>query len=140
MSPKYNTKNLQVTEPTLPKTQKIKFSFEYYDTSNKYCLSSWSVDRIKKTLDRLKNVNTKTFNDLRRERYVYHFSEVIWEKTIEKNGFPDSRTKHLPAFHFSLLGVNDQLARVYGVFSEDTFYVVWFDLDHKIWPTPLKNT
>lgn len=120
--------------------QNLKFSFEYYDESGKYCLSSWSGEQIKMGLKRLKEISSKSFFGLQNESKVYHFNEVIWEKTIEKNGFPDSRTKNLSAFHFALLGVNGQLTRVYGAYSQGVFYIVWFDLNHDIWPTLLKHT
>ena len=124
----------------LSDNRKLRFSFEYYDSTSKYCLSSCTGEQVKKTLSRLKDINSKTLNELRRERWVYHFNEVIWENTKEKGGFPDSRLSKLPAFHFALLGVNQQLARVFGAYSQDTFYIVWFDLNHKIYPSPLKNT
>lgn len=122
-------------------SEKIKFSFEYYDCSGKYCLSNWSTDKIKKSLERLKNINTKSLKELTspNNSRVYHFSEVIWEKTEEPNGFPDGRVKNLSHFHFALLGVNKQLARVYGAYYLGTFYIIWFDLNHDIWPTPQKN-
>ncbi len=125
------------------KSDKIKFSFEYYDTrSDKYCISCWGKERIKKSLERLRDINTKSFLDLSngRNREVYHFAQVIWEKTIQKNGFPDLRVKNMAPFHFALLGVNEQKARVYGVYSSGTFYFIWFDLIYTIWPIKLKNT
>ena len=128
------------TNQTL-KRGKLKFSFEYYDkNSTEYCLSTWDPTQIKNTLYRLQDVCTKTYDDLRREGRVYHFGEVVWEKTIKPTGFPCSAINKLPAFHFSLIGVNGQLARVYGAFQADIFYIVWFDLEHKIWPTFKHNT
>ena len=131
-----------IPEPTLPKNKPIVFSFEYYDTTNdKYCLSSWAPEQIKKALKRLKEINTKSFNELLHQgSRVYHFGEVIWEKTVKKVGFPDSRVSKFSAFHFALLGVNQQRARVYGAYNEGVFYIVWFDLNHEIWPTFLKHT
>lgn len=138
MAPKHNG---SVPTPDLSSTQKIKFSFEYYDTaSTKYCMSCWNQAQVRGALMRLQNICTKSFNDLNRERKVYHFGEVDWSQTIEKDGFPDSRVNCLPPFHFALLGVNSQLTRVYGAYSSGTFYVVWFDLNHEIWPTPLRHT
>lgn len=126
---------------SLPVNEKIKFSFEYYDkSSNDYCLSCWGQEYVRSALLRLQEVCTKSFNDLNRERKVYHFREVVWEKTIKKTGFPDSKVNQLSAFHFALLGINNQKARVYGAFSAGTFYIVWFDLNHEIWPVDLKHT
>lgn len=136
-------KNRHQSETLLPRVEneKIKFSFEFYDLSREdYCISHWQQAQIKEAIKRLRDINCKTFNKLRAQHRVLHFGEVYWEKTIEKNGFPDPRVKNMNAFHFALLGVNSQLARVYGAYSKGTFYIVWFDLNHSIWPTPLRNT
>jgi hypothetical protein len=126
---------------SLPTNEKIRFSFEYYDkSSSDYCLSCWGQKQVRSALLRLQEVCTKSFNDLSRERKVYHFNEVNWEKTTKKTGFPDSRVNQLQAFHFALLGINNQKARVYGAYSAGTFYIVWFDLNHEIWPVELKHT
>lgn len=75
-----------------------------------------------------------------KERATYHFGEVDWKKTIKKDGFPNPAVNQLQAFHFALLGVNGQLTRVFGAYSSGIFYVVWFDLNHEIWPVELRNT
>lgn len=125
----------------LPSKEKLKFSFEYYDNnSDDYCLSTWNREELKGTLSRLQDICTKSFHELKQQRYVYHFGEVVWERTIKPQGFPNEAVNNLPAFHFALLGVNGQKARVYGAYSSGTFYIVWFDINHEIWPTPLKNT
>lgn len=128
-------------QSSLPANKKIRFSFEYYDKySSDYCLSCWGQKQIRNTLLRLRDICTKSFNDLSRERKVYHFGEVIWEKTTKKSGFPDSKVNQLSAFHFALLGINNQKARVYGAYSTGVFYIVWFDFNHEIWPVELKHT
>ncbi|PJC28382.1 hypothetical protein CO054_00525 [Candidatus Shapirobacteria bacterium CG_4_9_14_0_2_um_filter_39_11] len=136
-----NRPQLPLTE--LPENRKITFSFEYYDTScDDYCISNqkWSKEQIKKALGRLKDISSKSFNQLRKERGVYHFYEVYWEQTIKKEEFPNPAVNHMSPFHFALLGVNRQLARVYGAYYAGTFFIVWFDLDHEIWHSPLKHT
>lgn len=134
-------KGNNVPSPILPANQKLAFSFEYYDNnSTRYCMSKWSESQIREAILRLQNISTKSFNDLTRERGVYHFGEVDWSKTNEKGGFPDWRVNRLPAFHFALLNVNHQLARVFGAYSSGVFYIVWFDLNHQIWPSFLKHT
>ena len=107
--------------------EKIKFSFEYYDCSGKYCLSEWDKNEIKKSLERLKDINTKSFNDLIRQRSAYHFYEIDWNKCVER-GFPDKRANTLSPFHFSLVGINNQKARVFGAYQANIFYIVWFEL------------
>ena len=118
----------------------IKFSFEFYDhQSDQYCLSSWNQRQVRGALLRLREISAKTLDDLKRDRRVLHFAEVDWEKTTKPNGFPDFAANALSPFHFALLGVNHQLARVYGAYYQDTFYIVWFDLNHEIWPSTLRH-
>lgn len=139
MGKKHNDIPITVHVPS--NSFKLRFSFEYYDkTSNEYCLSCWDQQQIRNTLLQLQDICTKSFKDLLNESRVRHFSQVDWKQTTKKDGFPDKRVNNLPAFHFALLGVNKQLARVFGAYSEGTFYIVWFDLNHDIWPSPLKNT
>jgi hypothetical protein len=122
----------------------LNFSFQYYDTEpeNIFCFSVMSDTEIKQTLARLKDICSKTFNELRQSKYVYHFNPVVWEKTIFPDGFPEpiKELNNLEPFHFKILGINNGMARVFGAYSQSTFYVVWFDYDHEIWPTPKKNT
>lgn len=122
----------------LDKIEKIKFSFEHYDLERpEYCLSCWSKEQIQEALKRLKEVNQKTHQELHRDRYVYHFHEVDWDKTDEKTGFKGSLEN---PYQFALLGVNGQLARVFGSYIGGIFYIVWFDLNHKVSPSHLKHT
>ena len=131
----------KIPEPKSAPSSKIKFSFEFYDTTSvSYCISKWGQDKIAKSLDRLKDINQKTFNELMRDKAVYHFSQVDWKQTTHKNGFSDDRINSLEPFHFALLGVNGQKARVFGAYADNVFYVVWFDLEHQIWPSFKKNT
>ena len=130
-----------VKSTDLSKIEKLTFSFEFYDkTSTEFCLSTWTQSDIERALHRLQDISTKTFNEMLQSRKIYHFSEVSWEKTTKTDGFPDNGVKDLPAFHFALLGINNQKARVFGAYSTGVFYIVWFDLDHRIWPSILKNT
>ncbi len=136
-----STKKFEIPTPKLSLTEKIHFSFEYYDTlKDKYCLSCWEKSQIKDTLNRLKEINCKTLNELKSQRGVYHFREVYWEQTTEKQGFNNPSIKTMETFHFALLGINNQKARVYGVYSSNVFYIVWFDLNHTIWPSFKKHT
>lgn len=115
---------------------KLRFSFEFYDTTtNEYCLSEMEKKDIKRTLERLKQVNEKSFKELLSEKRVFHFHEVDWKRTTEKNGFPDSRVSQLQPFQFSILGVKNQRARIFGAYYQGTFYIVWFDYEHKIYPS-----
>lgn len=139
MGPK--PKRTAIPPPNVSSQQKVRFSFEYYDSSeDKYCLSCWGQTYVKAVLGRLKEINCLSFNELMRQSKVLHFGEVDWSRTIKPDGFTNTEVNKLTPFHFALLGVNGQKARVFGAYSEGVFYIVWFDFEHEIWPTPLKHT
>lgn len=134
MAPTKRGKNLAHVPPSSLPKQRIKFSFRYYDTtSDRYCLSCWKREEIKKTLGRLREIGEKTYSDMCTDREVLHFHEVDWQRTSETHGFPESDTRSMSPFQFAVLGVNHQRARVFGALSDDTFYIVWFDKDHSIY-------
>lgn len=127
------------------KIPNVNFSFQYYDTSdsNRFCLSQWSGDDVKTTLLRLKDICEKSFSEVVRQRQVYHFFPTDWSVSkIFPDGFPAAMAglNSLDPFHFMIVGLNNQRARVFGAVSGSTFYVVWFDYNHEIIPSNLKNT
>jgi hypothetical protein len=122
-------------------TTGLVFSFEFHDiTRPEYCLSSWSSSEIRRTLECLKDISSKPLSEILSQRRVYHFYDTSWERTVEPGSFPNERANALQAFHFALVGVNQQKARVYGALQKNIFYIVWFDRDHLIQPVPLKHT
>jgi hypothetical protein len=134
-----NKNNIPLRSHDLPKTN-LKFSFEFYDIiQNKYCLSKWSEKDISTTLKRLKEVCEKNFQELFKDRSTYHFHSIDWTQTTER-GFPNTKIQNLEPFQFALLGVNNQKARVYGAYADNTFFIVWFDLNHEICPSFKKHT
>jgi len=140
MVAKRNKQKVKLLEP-LTSDEKIKFSFRYYDTTcNDFCLSSWGSIKIAETLKKLQDINNKTYNEINSGRTTYHFHPVSWEQTIKKNGFPLTEVNRLSAFQFALIGVNSGKARVYGALYQNTFFIVWFDLEHTIWPSFKSHT
>jgi len=132
--------NIVIPEHKVNEKEKLTFSFEFYDKSGKYCLSKFEKTDIPLTIERLQQLNEKTILEILRDKKVLHFHEVHWELTTEKKGFPFKKANEYDPFQFSLLGVNSQKARVYGAYGGGIFYIVWFDLEHQIWPSFKKHT
>lgn len=132
--------NPVISEPKIDKKEKLTFSFEFYDRSGKYCLSKFEKTDIPLAIERLQQLNEKTLLEILRGKKVWHFHEVYWEMTTERGGFPSKKANEYSPFQFSLVGVNNQKARVYGALGGGIFYIVWFDLEHQVWPTFKKNT
>jgi hypothetical protein len=122
--------------------RELVFSFKFYDEDNdkKYCLSSFEKKQVRTALERLRELNRTSVKDLHAKRTFYNFHEVYWDQTTIKSGFRNSNLKELDPFQFSLAGVNGQKTRVFGAISGFTFYIVWFDLNHLIWPSFKKGT
>jgi len=103
----------------------IQFSFEFYDTTGKYSMSGWTKSQIHTALVRLKELCAMTLAEFAVQRRQFHFYETAWEKTVENHVFPDQRVNTLDPFHFALVGVNGQKARVYGALAAGAvFYCV----------------
>lgn len=135
-----NKHRAEIPEPKIEKGKKLTFSFEFYDKSKKYCLGKFSQKDVSLAIERLQQLNAKTLLEIFRDKKVLHFHEVDWSKTIERNGFPYTIVNNMSPFQFSLNGINCQKARVYGAFKDGVFYIVWFDLEHEIWPSFKKHT
>lgn len=133
-------KRFEIPQPSINKNDKLTFSFEFYDNNGKYCLSKFKQGDVPLVLERLKQLNEKTINEILRDKNVLHFHEVYWERTTEKKGFPSSTVNSFNPFQFSLNGINNQKARIYGALTSTIFYIVWFDLEHQIWPSIKKHT
>lgn len=139
MAKRTNATGIRIPNPAAP--QKITFSFEYYDNSEnrKYCLSKWPEADLKLTMTRLKEVSELTHNEMCQRKHSLHFHPVNWSSCTE-SGFTTPVPAEMEPYQFSLVGINYSKARVFGAYYRNVFYVVWFDLEHKIWPTALKNT
>ena len=134
-------KNKDLKIPAPPQTpQKLAFSFQFYDDrdESKYCLSAWEQTEIKMALKRLKEISALNHNEMQQRSRVLHFHAVDWSQASETkfpNGAPSKE-----AYQFSLQGINGQKARVFGAYYQGVFHIVWFDREHSVWPTELKNT
>ena len=113
----------------------LTFSFAYYDVNKErgYCLSSWPEQEIAQSLVRLREISTMSRPQLTQGGKTYRFHPVDWEETTEKGGFPTGVPAYMEPYQFALVGVNGKKARVFGGVYKNTFYIVWFDHDHKIW-------
>lgn len=114
----------------------LLFSFKYFDASDsEICPSSFSGGYTQTLMDRLKALSAWTMLEFTGSR-----SQTIrshphnWELTSRPEGF-----QHLPKHLRSLTGWQFQLSsnehgRVHGFLIRQTFYVVWLDRDHKLYP------
>lgn len=119
----------------------VQFSFLHYDLERtEYCFSLGEIHDIRRSLEVFKDYNGKTWIELLRDRSTLHLHEVDWSATKEPKGFQNQAIEEAAAFQFALIGVNNQKARVFGIFEDPVFYIVWIDWNHQIQPSKKKNT
>lgn len=114
----------------------INFSFKYLDTDNeKFPCSSTETNYHIQILKRIKNVCS-----WQKQEFIQNSSKALrihpikWEETSERDGFKipgEDQIVDTP-YQFSVSG--NEHGRVHGFFIQNTFFVVWFDKSHMLYP------
>ncbi|HRP55877.1 hypothetical protein [Agriterribacter sp.] len=113
----------------------INFSLKYFDTGNvKFPCSCWDGVYYLDLFSRIKDLcllQKLEFTSNRSKTLRSH--PIKWQETTENGfGFPmEEQIVDVP-YQFSL-SANDK-GRVHGFFISNTFYVVWLDKNHALYP------
>jgi hypothetical protein len=86
-------------------------------------------------LERIRDYSTWTVDDFCEQNNNEHRHIINFPATSEPNGFGNVDTDQLAwheAWQFELC--RDQDWRVHGILIDDTFYVVWLDANHALYP------
>jgi hypothetical protein len=119
----------------LTQQQGISFSFKYYqDRHNKFSCSEKEIPYWLTLLERLKALSGLTTQELLVNRSsTLRCHPIKWEGTSERGfGLPSEDQLVDTPFQFSLS--SNEHGRVHGFFIGETFYVVWLDPDHLLYP------
>jgi hypothetical protein len=115
----------------------LRFSFKYFDTSDgEMCPPTFPDGYVHVLIDRLKHLEgwrVREFLHNRNQTIRNHTHD--WKTTSRPQGFGG-----LPATMRDYLGWQfclsaNEYGRVHGIISDDTFYVVWLDRDHRLYPS-----
>jgi len=115
---------------------KIRFSFEHFDSSDaEVCPPEFHPLYTQTLMERLKALSSWTLRE-----FMNSHSKSIrahphnWEKTARPEGFAhlNEQLKSIPAWQFQLS--KNEHGRVHGFFIGDTFYIIWLDKNHKLYP------
>jgi len=133
-------KILPASQSAIQKTKvddhKICFSFEHFDSSDEEVCPPIFLPYYTQTLmERLKALSAWTLKE-----FMNSHSKSIrahphtWAETARPKGFQhvNEQLKSTPSWQFQLSG--NEYGRVHGFFIGNTFYVVWLDQDHKLYP------
>jgi len=114
----------------------LRFSFILFDgTDVEICPEVFDGRYTRTLMERLKNLS-----GWRVSAFVGACSKTVrnhridWGSTSRPDGFPNlnEQYKAYPAYQFSLSA--NEHGRVHGLIIDDTFYVIWLDCKHKLYP------
>jgi hypothetical protein len=121
--------------PKLKPPQGISFSFKYYqDNHNKFsCIKKEAIYWVT-LVGRLKDLSSLTAKEFLANRSnTLRFHPIEWEDTSESGfGLPNEKQLVDTPYQFSLS--SNEHGRVHGFLINETFYIVWLDPDHLLYP------
>jgi len=125
-----------VIKKIIPPDGHLKFSMKYFDNEDsEMCPPIFANTYTQALMGRLKELSRWTPRDFEICRHkAWRIHTHNWTETSRPDGF-----KHLPEDFRSLNGWQFQLSanehgRVHGFLLNDTFYIVWLDSSHRLYP------
>ncbi|MDE0332632.1 MAG: hypothetical protein OXL41_12250 [Nitrospinae bacterium] len=120
-----------------PDADSLRFSFKYLDLvgNAKFSIERCRDGYLKTFLERLRDLSRLTAKEFRTSRSRALRSHAIdFSETTEPQGFHalNEQLRAEQAWQFQLTA--NEHGRVHGILLLDTFYVVWIDLDHELYP------
>lgn len=114
----------------------LKFSFSLFDTTDEDVCPKKFPDGYTRTLmERLKALSTwtvKQFTTTSNKSVRNH--SITWAETARPDGFKhlNEQFRSYTGWQFSLTA--NEHGRVHGIIIDDTFYVIWLDCGHRLYP------
>jgi len=125
-----------------PDLRPLRFSFKYLDTDHqKFGMGKWDAGFLGEFLCCLKKFSGWQVDHFQDQHNNERRHTIDFEATTEKGGFsnlvnldPDQMGAHEPWQFAVRPDQGEKRWRVHGVLIDDTFYVVWLDLEHLLYP------
>lgn len=114
----------------------LRFSFKFFDhTDPEVCPANFADGYTQTLMQRLRALSgwkVKEFTG--RQDSAIRNHQHDWSKTSRPEGFGalNATFKAYPGWQFCLTA--NQHGRVHGIIIDDTFYVIWLDQDHRLYP------
>jgi hypothetical protein len=123
----------------IKKTQvdpELKFSFRFFDNSDsEICPAAFRDGYTQSLMQRMKDLSSWTVKKFTgsMDKSVRNHSHD-WGKTARPAGFANlnSHFRDYPGWQFCISA--NEHGRVHGIIMDDTFYVIWLDHDHVLYP------
>ena len=115
----------------------VRFAFKYFHADHsKLCGKGMDSDRTRAMFRRLKEYESKTWREMHNEKAGTHFHPVDFsssQRNEYKRGFRDQLTEDMMNLTPYQIAMTKKV-RFFGVLYVGSFYVVWCDADHDIFP------
>jgi hypothetical protein len=114
----------------------LRFSFIFFDpTDAEMCPAVFGDGYTQTLMQRLRDLSSWTV-----KRFTTQSDKAVrnhqhdWSKTARPEGFGalNEHYRIFPGWQFSL--TTQEHGRVHGIIMNDTFYVIWLDKEHALYP------
>jgi len=115
----------------------LQFSFRHLDLGNeRFPLINCPVEFFQRLMERIKTFSNWTVEAFQDQNNNEHRHTIDFRETSEPDGVksvvdPDQFDYH-EAWQFDLC--KTELWRVHGILVDDTFFVIWLDPQHRLYP------
>src|SRR5882762_4429550 len=132
-----------IPEPHIPTSElPLKFSFKHLDLNNsKFHWSQCPVTFFQKLLEIMARFSTWRVEEFTEENNEEHRHWINFPDTSEPQGFQNIPNVDSEQFGYEYgyqFGVNPAIPwnrwRAHGILIDDTFFLVWLDPDHRLFP------
>lgn len=116
---------------------RIRFSFKYLkNVDGKFCIIDCEGDYFRTLIDRLKDLSTMKMLELLTSRSsALRAHPIDWSDVrVSEDKFDIPKEEQLVDTPYQISISGNESGRIHGFRIGDTFYVVWFDPNHLLYP------
>lgn len=119
------------------KQRTITFSLSKHIVAEGQSIEQWEeLGLLAQLLTRIKFMGQLTVHEIRQKKFIKEYHKVEFPPNSKF-----TKPKHIPEVVWAVMHITEKSKEVVaGYIEDDVFYIVFFDKDHKFWPTSLKNT
>tara|TARA_R110000796_G_scaffold64260_4_gene148922 strand:+ start:10875 stop:11318 length:444 start_codon:yes stop_codon:yes gene_type:complete len=121
---------------TAPDDESLKFSFRFFDPSDKeVCPETFKEGYTQTLMQRLRDLSRFTVKEFRTTNHKsVRGHKIDWGKTARPDGFTNLNEQFQMCEPWQFQLTANEHGRVHGVFVGGCFYVIWLDHHHAVYP------
>lgn len=128
----------KVPSPDQPHDDFVRFSFKYLEIDHQEFSLPSGTDKpeyLGLLFDRLKQISTMRCQEFRQAGKVLRSHQISWAKTSQPDGYAHlpEQMRECEPWQFSLR--REDFGRVHGLWVGLTFFPIWIDHEHKLYPS-----